>query len=98
VGAQDKATKKSAGAQNIQGKVVSIAKDTSTITVAADSPGGGATRVVTFSASTKFLYGHSDDNKAGTLDKVQTGTYISCSGAMAKGAFMATECVYRETK
>ena len=92
--AQDKAPKKAAKAENVQGSVTSIKKDTSTITVNT----GTAPRQVMYSAATKFMYGHSDDSKAGTLDKVQMGNYISCSGAMDKGVLMATQCTYRETK
>jgi hypothetical protein len=93
--AQDKAPK---GA-NVQGTVMTIKKDTSTITVnTSDLNISKTPRQVMYSASTTFMYGHSNDNKPGTLDKVQMGNYISCTGAMEKGVLMATECVYRETK
>lgn len=95
--AQDKAPKKPA---NIQGTVMAVKKDTSMITVKTTTLPSGSTaeRQVMYSASTAFQYGHSNDNKPGMLDKVQPGNYISCSGSMAKGMLMATECVYRETK
>jgi len=92
--AQDKAPKKGAQAQNIQGMVKLVKKETSTITVDADS----VQRLVKYSATTKFMVGHSDDSKAGMLDKVQIGDYISCSGAMDKGILMATDCLYRNKK
>jgi hypothetical protein len=94
--AQDKGPKK----DNIQGLIKDIKKDTSTISVDTQTQPGGstATRQVTFNASTSFMYGHSDDSKPGTLDKVQPGWYISCSGNMSKGVLMATECVYRERR
>ena len=95
--AQDKAPKK--GAVNIQGKVTAIKKDTSTITVEVTPNTGTAgptPRQVMYTASTNFLYGHSDDNKPGMVDKVQMGNFISCAGTMSKGVLTATECVYRE--
>jgi hypothetical protein len=91
--AQDKAPKK-ADVQNIQGMVKLVKKDTSTITVDADS----VQRQVKYSATTKFMVGHSDDSKAGTLDKVQIGNYISCSGPVDKGIMTATDCLYRDKK
>ena len=91
--AQDKAPKK-ADVQNIQGMVKLVKKDTSTISVDADS----VLRQVKYSATTKFMTGHSDDSKAGTLDKVQIGNYISCSGPVDKGIMTATDCLYRDKK
>ncbi len=95
--AQDKApkAKAKAKAENVQGRVTAIRKATSTITV--DT--GPIPRMVMYSADTKFLYGHSNDNKPGSLDKVQENYYISCSGTMdAKVQLMATECIYRESR
>jgi hypothetical protein len=89
--AQDKAPKK---ADNVQGTVTAIKKDTSTITVNT----GKAQRQVTYSAATKFMSGHSDKSTAGTLDKVQMNNFISCSGAMNNGVLMATDCLYRDKK
>jgi len=51
-----------------------------------------------YSAATKFMVGHSDDNKAGASDKVQLGNFISCNGAMDKAMLTATDCVYRDAK
>ena len=94
--AQDKAPKaKKSATENIQGRVTAISKGTSMITV--DT--GTIPRMVMYNADTKFLYGHSNDNKPGSLDKVQQNNYISCSGPKdAKGQVTATECVYRENR
>ena len=95
--AQDKTPKKASKAENIQGRITAIKKDTSTITVEVGAANSSTTpRQVMYSATTKFMYGHSNDSKAGSLDKVQMGHYISCSGAMDKGVLMATDCIYRE--
>lgn len=92
--AQGKAEKKDAE-QNVQGTIQAINKSASTITVKA----GTATRVVSHNASTKFLYGHSNDAKAGSLAQIKEGYYISCAGAFdSKGQLMAKECVYRESR
>jgi hypothetical protein len=80
---------------NIQGKVQMIDKSASAITVAK----GNLKRQVVYSGDTKFLYGHSKDNKPGAVDQVKEGYYISCSGpANEKAHVAATECVYRETQ
>ena len=91
--AQDKA-KKAAKEENVQGTVKVIKKETSTLTV--DT--GTAQRQVMYSKSTKFMVGHSDDNKAGSLDKIDLGNYVSCSGTMDKAVLMATNCIYRDRK
>jgi len=101
VEAQDKAPKaqKAQKAEpklsNIQGTVQMVANDVSTITVRV----GSVPRKVIYSANTKFLYGHSDNNKPGALGQVKQGNYISCAGTFdAKAQLMARECVYREEK
>ncbi|MGO9261575.1 MAG: hypothetical protein ACLQU1_35515 [Bryobacteraceae bacterium] len=72
-----------------------IDKSTSAITVAK----GNVNRIVVYSGNTKFLYGHSNDNKPGTMDQVKEGYYISCSGPVnAKTQLEATTCVYRENQ
>jgi hypothetical protein len=88
--AKDKAPKMS----NIQGRVQMIDKDSSTITVEK----GSVRRQVVYSADTKFLYGHSKDNKPGSADQVKTGNYISCGGTFNGTKLTAKECVYRESK
>lgn len=90
--AADKPMKQS----NIQGSVQMMNKDTSTITIR----NGNVKRDVVYSGDTKFLYGHSKDNKPGSLDQVKEGYYMSCSGTFEKGSpkLNAKECVYREAK
>jgi hypothetical protein len=88
--AKDKAPKIS----NVQGRVQMISKDSSTITVEK----GSVRRQVVYSGDTKFLYGHSNNNKPGAVDQVKEGNYISCSGTFEKTNLMAKECVYRESK
>jgi len=81
---------------NIQGTVQNISKDTSTITVRTT---GTVTRQVVYSPNTKFLYGHSNDNKPGSVAQVKDSNFISCVGTFdPKNQLMASECVYRETK
>ena len=95
LGAQDKA-KKAPKTMNVQGKVQMLDKNTSAITVNAK---GNIKRNVVYSGDTKFLYGHSKDNKPGSADQVKDGYYISCSGTYnAKTQLEAKECVYRETQ
>jgi hypothetical protein len=74
-----------------------MSKETSTITVRTGT--GQVTRQVMYDAKTKFLYGHSDNNKPGAVAQVKESNYISCVGAFNdKSQLMATECVYRESK
>jgi hypothetical protein len=77
---------------NVQGSVLTI--DKSTISVRT----GTATRQVMFGSGTKFLYGHSNDNKPGSPDQVKEGNYISCSTMPEQNHLMASECVYREKR
>ena len=94
VAAQDKSTV-SKGGQNIQGTVVDISKDKSTITIRS----GSSTRLVGWNANTKFLYGHSRDNKPGSVEQLKATFYIDCvAGFDAKKELTARECVYRETR
>jgi len=90
LGAQEKKAK----TVNYQGNVQGVNKSTSMILIKNDS----VVRSVMYSASTKFMYGHSKDNKPGSVDQVKDGNYISCAGSVEGGHLMATECVYRETK
>lgn len=94
LGAQDK--KKAAKMANLQGTVASVDKTKMTISIRS----GTATRDAIYSADTKFLYGHSKDNKPGSADAVKDGYFISCGGTTEAGKpqVMAKECVYRETK
>jgi len=81
---------------NIQGRVQMMSKDKMTITVAS----GTTRRDVVYSGDTAFKYGHSKDNKPGSVDQVKEGYYISCAGTFEKGKVQLTakECVYREQK
>ena len=91
----EKAQTASKSQQNVQGTVQDISKDKSMITVR----NGTATRLVAYNASTKFLYGHSNDSKPGSVAQLKTSNYISCVAALdAKKELLASECVYRETK
>ena len=94
----DKADKKGAAEKaNVQGTVQNMSKETSTITVRTGT--GQVTRQVMYDAKTKFLYGHSDNNKPGAVAQVKEQNYISCVGTFNdKSQLMATECVYRESK
>ena len=81
---------------NLQGSVQSLDKAKMMITIRT----GSAKRDVMYSADTKFMYGHSNNNKPGSIDQVKDNFYISCSGMYDAGKveLKATECVYRETK
>ena len=81
---------------NIQGRVQMLDKDSSAITVEMK---GGVRRKVLYSGDTKFLYGHSHDNKPGSIDQVKENHYISCAGTYSdKTNLSARECIYREAK
>jgi hypothetical protein len=90
VAGKDKAAKMS----NVQGRVQMIDKASSTITVEK----GVVRRQVIYNADTKFLYGHSKDNKPGSADQVKDGNYISCAGTLDGTKLTAKECIYRESK
>ena len=91
IGAQEKKAK----GVNYQGNVQGVNKNSSMIMV---KTGDGTIRNVMFSTGTTFLYGHSAENKPGSVDQVKDGYYISCAGAMEKDHLMASRCVYRETR
>ena len=95
LGAQDKKAK-APKMLNLQGTVAMMDKTKMTIGIRV----GTVTRDVMYDADTKFLYGHSKDNKPGSVDAVKDGFYISCGGTTMAGKpqIMAKECVYRETK
>ena len=87
---------KPAKMSNVQGRVQMMSKDQSTITV---EQKGGLRRVVMYNGDTKFNYGHSKNNKPGSVDQVKEGNFINCSGMYNdKMQLAAKECVYRETK
>src|SRR5262249_31449484 len=65
------------GITNIQGTVQIMDKDTSTIMVRVNA---NVTRQIVYGPTTKFLYGHSDNNKPGAVAQVKENDYISCAG------------------
>src|ERR1051326_4402686 len=69
-------TAKSEKTTNIQGKVGSIQKDTITVMV------GTNPKPVMINSDTKFLMGHSNDNKPGALSDVKQGNFIACPGTI----------------
>jgi hypothetical protein len=81
---------------NIQGTVQSVDKAKMTIAVKA----GPTVRNVVYTSDTKFMMGHSKDNKPGSIDQVKDTNFISCSGTYAAGSVQlnATQCVYRDQK
>ena len=87
--AQDKKQEKPI---TVQGTVLTVDKTAISVRT------GTATRQVMFGGETKFLYGHSNDNKPGSPDQVKEGNYISCSAMPEQSHLMAKECVYRERR
>jgi hypothetical protein len=79
----------------IQGTVVTISQEKSTITVRNGAAAG--LRLISYDSNTKFFYGHSNAAKPGSLSQVKETFYIACTLANAKTS-MASECVYREAK
>jgi hypothetical protein len=50
-------------------------------------------RKVLYSADTKFVTGHSNKNKPGSVDEVKPGNFISCGGTFTGVKLTAKECV-----
>jgi len=96
--AQEKKAQKAAEKKaNIQGTITNMSKDTFTVRLVDSAT--PQTREVVYDAKTKFLYGHSNDNKPGDISKVKMQNFISCEGNFNnKSQLMAETCVYRETK
>jgi hypothetical protein len=91
----EKADKKAAEKANVQGIVENMGKDTITVRIGTAT----LTRQVVYDGKTKFLYGHSNDNKPGAVAQVKQSSFVSCVGTFnAKDQLMATECIYREAK
>ena len=83
--------------ENIQGTVSNMSKDTITVRLAERA--SPVTREVLYDSKTKFMYGHSNDNKPGDISKVKMQNFISCEGDLnSKQQLVAELCVYRETK
>lgn len=94
---EKKAQKSEQKKSNIQGTVANMSKDT--ITVRLSDSASPVTRQVVYDSKTKFLYGHSNDNKPGDISKVKMQNFISCEGTFNdKQQLMAEACVYRESK
>src|SRR5271165_5519879 len=76
---------------NLQGSVAMMDKAKMSITIKTSS----VNREVIYSADTKFLVGHSNNNKPGSVDQVKESYFISCSGTYNAGnvQLMAKECV-----
>lgn len=88
--AADKPAKKG----SVQGRVHMLDKDSFTVEVK-----GGARRKVVYDSSTKFMYGHSKDNKPGSADQIKENYYLSCTGTYADEMDLkASTCVYREQR
>ena len=84
-------TAKSEKTTNVQGKVGTVEKDTITVLM------GTNPKPVMFNSDTKFMMGHSNDNKPGSIGDIKPGNFIACSGSMdAKMQFVAKQCVYRD--
>jgi len=80
---------------NVQGIVEDLDKGKMTLAVRS----GTMRKNVSYSAETKFMYGHSKNNKPGSADQVKDSFYISCSGSYdSKMVLAAKECIYREAK
>jgi hypothetical protein len=81
---------------NVQGSVSNLDKAKMTMTVKTSN----VPRDVVYSADTKFMYGHSKDNKPGSSDAIKDGFFVSCEGTYdgGKPPLKASMCVYRETK
>ncbi len=89
--AQGKKADKGTKTSNIEGKVGKVDKDSITVLV------NNAPRPIMFSTSTKFMMGHTTDNKPGKVSEIKKDYYISCSGDVNdKNEFMAKECLYRD--
>ena len=94
--AQEK-KEKAAKTSNIQGNVASVDKSKMVVTV---KTGGNTRKDVMYTADTKFLQGHSNSNKPGSVDDIKDNYFISCQGTYDAGKvqLQAKACVYRETK
>jgi hypothetical protein len=79
--AAQKKPAKPAKMSNVQGTVENIDKGKMTIGV----KNGNVRKPVMYSADTKFVMGHSKDNKPGSVDQVKTSNFISCSGMYETG-------------
>src|SRR5215469_4359358 len=89
--AQGKNKMESQNTTNMQGKVGKVDKDTITVLV------GNSPKPVMINSDTKFLMGHTTDNKPGSLADIKQGYFISCTVATdAKSNLVAKQCLYRD--
>jgi hypothetical protein len=89
--AQGKNKMESKGTTNMQGKVGKVDKDTITVLV------GNSPKPVMVNSDTKFLMGHTTDNKPGSLADIKQGNFISCTVMTdAKANIVAKQCLYRD--
>jgi len=81
---------------NVQGTVQSLDKANMHMTIA----NLNVKKEVHYSSATRFRYGHSKDNKPGSVDQIKVDYFVSCSGSYEPGntQLQAKECVYREAK
>jgi len=76
---------------NMEGKVGKVDKDSITILV------GSAPKPIMINSDTKFLAGHTTDNKPGKLADIKQGNYISCTVTTdEKSNLIAKQCLYRD--
>ena len=76
---------------NLEGKVGKVDKDTITVLV------GNSPKPVMVNSDTKFLMGHTTDNKPGSVSEIKQGNYISCTvNTDDKGNLVAKQCLYRD--
>ena len=84
-------SKQASKTTNIQGKVGKVDNDTVTILV------GNTPKPVMINGDTKFIMGHTTDNKPGSIGAIKQGDFISCTVSTdAKSNFIATQCLYRD--
>jgi hypothetical protein len=81
---------------SVQGTVQAIDKANAHITLVT----GNIKKEVKYDSDTRFLYGHSKDNKPGSVNDVKDNYFVSCAGTVeaGKSELLAKQCVYREAK
>jgi hypothetical protein len=75
----------------VNGKVIKIDKETSTITLEK----GKETKEVVYTKSTTFKMGSSSKNEPSSIDKVEVGNYMGCAGALNGKRLVASTCTFR---
>jgi hypothetical protein len=87
------ADKKAKGGE-VNGRVQSIDKDKSTISVMK----GNTPRLVVYSADTKWLYGSQGAEKPSSLADLKDNYYIHCKGTFDGVKLVADTCRFREKR